>query len=71
MKPGSDIKILEAEYKIDEADGEPKLYYKCEVDNKSTMNGGTKGKDTGWIYAGYVQMDMPAPVTIPSAPGSP
>jgi len=66
MKPGETIKVLEAEYKVDAKDGQPKLYYKCEVDNVSTVNGGSSGKDIGWIYAGYVQMDIPSgPTPVP------
>ena len=64
MKPGETIKVLEAEYKIDAKDGVAKLYYYCEVDNSSTVSGGSRGKDKGWIYAGYVQMDMPAPYLV-------
>lgn len=45
MKPGENIKVLRAEYKIDEKDGQPKLYYYCEVDNTSTVHGGKSGKD--------------------------
>ncbi len=66
MKPGETVKVLEAEYKVDAKDGQSKLYYKCQVDNTSTVNGGSSGKDIGWIYAGYVQMDMPAPEPVPT-----
>ncbi len=72
MKPGETINILKAEYKVDAKDGQPKLYYYCEVDNSSTVNGGSSGKDKGWIYAGYVQMDMPSgPTPVPPSGPTP
>jgi hypothetical protein len=63
MIPGSTVKVLKAEYKVDAKDGQPRLYYYCDVDNSTTASGGT-GSDKGWIYAGYVHMDITAP-TIP------
>lgn len=68
MIPGSTVNVLRAEYKIDEKDGQPKLYYYCEVENSSTVNGGTKGTDKGWIYAGYIHMDVPTPEPLPVIP---
>lgn len=60
MIPGSTINVLKAEYKVDAKDGQPKLYYYCEIDNAATVNGGKSGTDKGWIYAGYIHMDIPS-----------
>jgi len=57
MRENATIKVLKAEYKVDAKDGQPRLYYYCEVDNTATMNGGKSGTDTGWIYSGYVQIE--------------
>lgn len=71
MKENATVNVLKAEYKIDEKDWKPKLYYYCEVKNAATMNGGSKGTDTGWIYAGYVHMDIPTPTVPDFTPISP
>ena len=65
MRENATIKVLKAEYKVDAKDGQPRLYYYCEVDNTATMNGGKSGTDTGWIYSGYVQIEWSDPEPIP------
>ena len=72
MKPGSTINVIKAEYKIDAEDGKPKLYYYCEVKNSDTKGGSKlKGTDKGWIYAGYVDMEISEYLGVDPTPEPP
>ncbi len=71
MRDTAPVKVLKAAYKKDSADNQEKLYYFCEVPNTSTVHGGKNGTDKGWIYAGYVNMDLPKPAKEPTKEAKP